>query len=441
MTTDPQSPRIRLETWGEIAARLGVDIRTAQRWKEKLGLPVHRQAGGQRIYAYADEIDAWQSAREHPLTAPAVTPTTDREAATPSSAARWWPAVAMTVSLLIVVAVVMIVRSPRIQGSEPVIRVTVADGKLIGVGASGARVWTSDAPGTLGPPDVSYRTEIRNGFEPFDLDGDGHDEWIGIVTQGVGADADESLLCLSSGGHLLWSYRPDLSLQFRAGTFGAPWRIFDVEPVIDGADRSLWLAVNHSVWWPGAVVRLASDGRPELRYVQPGSVRVVKSAVQNSRRVVLGAGVINGTGSASIVVLDPKAPASSAPADGPHDSFQCLNCPTGSPVSLVLLPRTPVNAVAGLSYSQVGSISHSGEWRVTTFEAQAFEGASVIFGLDGQWRVSSMTPTDGYWAWQPPVGRTLSLADRMLHEATVRQWSNGQWQKYQVQVVAPPAGR
>ena len=54
----------RLETWGEIAAYLKVEQRTAQRWEEILSLPIHRLQG--RVFAYRSELEAWRRKREDP---------------------------------------------------------------------------------------------------------------------------------------------------------------------------------------------------------------------------------------------------------------------------------------------------------------------------------------------------------------------------------------
>jgi TolB-like protein/Tfp pilus assembly protein PilF len=54
----------RLETWGEIAAYLKVEQRTAQRWEEILSLPIHRLQG--RVFAYKSELEAWRRKREDP---------------------------------------------------------------------------------------------------------------------------------------------------------------------------------------------------------------------------------------------------------------------------------------------------------------------------------------------------------------------------------------
>jgi excisionase family DNA binding protein len=51
----------RFDSWKEIAAYLGRDLRTVRRWEKDKGLPVHRVPGGERraVFAYRAEIDAW----------------------------------------------------------------------------------------------------------------------------------------------------------------------------------------------------------------------------------------------------------------------------------------------------------------------------------------------------------------------------------------------
>jgi TolB-like protein/Flp pilus assembly protein TadD len=52
-------------SWKEIAAHLGVSVRTAQRWETAEGLPVrrHRHAKLSTSYAYTDELNAWWNGR------------------------------------------------------------------------------------------------------------------------------------------------------------------------------------------------------------------------------------------------------------------------------------------------------------------------------------------------------------------------------------------
>src|SRR5262249_35410282 len=55
----------RLESWKEIAAYLGRDIRTVQRWERSEGLPVHRHMHAKQgsVYALRSELDAWKHSR------------------------------------------------------------------------------------------------------------------------------------------------------------------------------------------------------------------------------------------------------------------------------------------------------------------------------------------------------------------------------------------
>jgi Tol biopolymer transport system component len=58
-------PKDRLDSWKEIAAYLGRDVTTVQRWEKREGMPVHRhlhdKAGS--VYASRTELDAWVRSR------------------------------------------------------------------------------------------------------------------------------------------------------------------------------------------------------------------------------------------------------------------------------------------------------------------------------------------------------------------------------------------
>jgi hypothetical protein len=68
-----QSPfearRNRLDSWKEIAVYLDREVRTAQRWEKREGLPVHRQfhVKAVTVCAFKHEIDAWLKIRCRPL--------------------------------------------------------------------------------------------------------------------------------------------------------------------------------------------------------------------------------------------------------------------------------------------------------------------------------------------------------------------------------------
>jgi hypothetical protein len=48
-----------LSGWKEIANHLRHGVRTVQRW-EMFGLPIHRVGGGGPVFAFVEEIEAWE---------------------------------------------------------------------------------------------------------------------------------------------------------------------------------------------------------------------------------------------------------------------------------------------------------------------------------------------------------------------------------------------
>jgi tetratricopeptide (TPR) repeat protein len=69
-------PERRVESWKEIAAYFGRDVRTVRRWERNEGLPVHRHLHGFRgsVYAFQPELEGWLARRSVPVStrAPAV---------------------------------------------------------------------------------------------------------------------------------------------------------------------------------------------------------------------------------------------------------------------------------------------------------------------------------------------------------------------------------
>ena len=61
----------RLDSWKEIAAYLGRDVTTVQRWEKREGMPVHRHVHDKRgsVYALQAELDAWRKGRRERLEA------------------------------------------------------------------------------------------------------------------------------------------------------------------------------------------------------------------------------------------------------------------------------------------------------------------------------------------------------------------------------------
>ena len=89
---EPQSPPPgaspaddRLDSWKDIAAYLGREVRTAQLWEKNEGLPVHRHQHSRQgsVYAFRSELDAWRQIR---ASLPEPVPAGEPEPLPPASA-------------------------------------------------------------------------------------------------------------------------------------------------------------------------------------------------------------------------------------------------------------------------------------------------------------------------------------------------------------------
>lgn len=66
---DDPGPLRRFDSWKEIAAYFGRDVRTVRRWEKNEALPVHRHLHRSRgsVYAFQHELDDWHARRSMPV--------------------------------------------------------------------------------------------------------------------------------------------------------------------------------------------------------------------------------------------------------------------------------------------------------------------------------------------------------------------------------------
>ncbi|HEV8039097.1 MAG TPA: tetratricopeptide repeat protein [Bryobacteraceae bacterium] len=131
--TSEKSSEPRLDSWKEIAAYLGRDVTTVQRWEKRETMPVHRHVHAKRgsVYALAPELDAWLKGRRKQLgddpddkeqkTDAAVEGDADHGPGSPPRTRRWivWAAV---VILCLVAATYVMFRGRPGSPAQPKIR-------------------------------------------------------------------------------------------------------------------------------------------------------------------------------------------------------------------------------------------------------------------------------------------------------------------------------
>jgi hypothetical protein len=100
----------RVHGWKGIGAHLGVSVRTAERWHDQWGLPVHRATLGERtnVWGVSDELDAWLESREGMAArGDEATPEIQLpERAPGADRGRWWVGAAIALGFVVITGVV-----------------------------------------------------------------------------------------------------------------------------------------------------------------------------------------------------------------------------------------------------------------------------------------------------------------------------------------------
>lgn len=318
------SPR-RLDSWKAIADYLDRDIRTAMRWHQHDGLPIHRIGGsrGRAVFAYTNEIDRWLASDREPSSEPLVPP--------PRSP----PRRLVWVATLVLVSVGATAGTWwwRTPATTPglITRASVVADALVALDADGREVWRYQLPHLI---EADYARHVR----VADIDDDGRPDVVASIVpwQAESPVAESELIVVDSSGRLRWRRTVGEHVAFDGVDYGPPW-YQDALIVYREAGRvRITGAFHHHTWWPDLVVTWDAGGEVLHRFVNPGWIHGL--TLTSDGRHLLASGVNNALGGAVLAVFDVSRPAGTAPR-GP-ESPVCGNCPEGLPERYLLWPRS-----------------------------------------------------------------------------------------------------
>lgn len=414
----------RLNGWKEVATHLGKGVRTVQRWEKLYGLPVHRLggAGGEIVFAYRHELDAWLVVSEQARAsdARARTALADTEPAQPAGEPRraasntpqpapptvpawaqgppsllrprWRTLPATALALLAVVLSALgwmsLTRAdPRTaapQGHGMLANWRFEGHRLQVLDAEGRVAWTYPVDPTVAPGWV--QTARPGWLAPVaivDLDGDGPREVLLSVPHSW--PRGRWLVCLNSDGTTRWTREPDDRQRFGDEWFSGPWHAgdFRVSARPDGTSV-VWATFHHHLLFPSVLEQIAPDGRVLSRYWSNGYVDSLSEATWQGREVLLVGAANNEHKGAALAILSRDHASGTAPAANP--AYRCETCPPGGPTAFVVFPPTPVGLVRGETSSlRLAWVNADGEIVAASDDTAPGFGdpGTVYFTLDG----------------------------------------------------------
>ena len=479
----------RLDSWKEVAAYLGRNVRTVIRWEKEKGLPVHRVPGGRRkaVFAYTEELREWLTHDEQisantrdgglkdksriasrAVMTPAVDTSLGAIAISLTNVAKATEVPASgrtlgkplhrgilgyvgavgTVLILIIAANRLFVKVTR-PSSTPV-RLGFTLNAVQSFDSHDHLLWTHTFDGAL-EPGVLGKEGMSDAARIGDFRGDGTTEVLVAVpmrTNFATPDAFRLEVDLFSGdGSMLWSYVPDRKFQFGNYQIGAPWAFGDI--LVSSRTRKpvIWAAFINSVWGNSYVVNLDPEtGKGILRFVNTGTLRALNEVSQQNKDFLLVGGFNNDPDSGSLAIIDESHPFAASPQTK-NSRHECRDCPPGRPDYYFVFPRSEINEIDGLHENAVTRIQGSGAQRelIKTETQGPGDQARVYYLLDvaDRFRISTVRFNSGYDAIHRKYEREGKLQHSLLncperlHPRPVRMWtpSTG-WLEIQLPPIA-----
>lgn len=397
-----------LHSWKEIAACLGVTVRSVQRWEQTAGLPVYRQGGGSkaRVFAYSAELLRWREAGGYRPE--------DAEPAADAITARSRVALigAGAAALVVIAAAGVAWRAGVFNRPVPtewaversVLRVSDEHGKLL---------WERRLPKLS----AAFDTYSGDRAVIADIDGDGSQEILLNYLVDKPGGVGDSVVCFDADGDLRWEIRCGTPKTFGSRSFTADYRPRLLRTVRVGRKPHVLVVANHYVWYPSQVTLLdPATGRVVEEYWHPGNIFqcLIHDLDGDGRdEVLLGAinNPGNGLGHAGIAVL--RVPFASAPRP-PKAQGEFPPLTGGGEAAYVLLPQPDVNTVSGVLpiIAEMGLDQH----RRIMVRLQLAEGAAIYY-LDFNLNVLEHRFSDGF----PALHNRLHNAGLLDHALSDRE--------------------
>ncbi len=408
MPDEPGNSGRRLDSWKTIAAYLGRDERTVQRWERQFGLPVRRLQGGRgaSVYAFAVDLDAWLTANPPAYGAGHASQAPPSPVTAPSEAGEAWLALPRRRWLVGTAAVVVLtaggfgVRALYVSATAANLTVAMTSHAVVARDADGHERWQHRFPGQrVEPPQERQRHPI----ERLDTRGSAFVGATGLqVSMGDEVVSGGRLFSLTAGGKPEREFSFDDGLAFGAGTYRRPWGITDFR-LDHRAGNRIALAAHHFEWWPSMVTVLDDHWQRQDTFVHAGWLERVHW--QSPDRLLVG-GFSEPFDGGVVALLDAGALNGQppVPADSP---FYCTRCGGDRPVRYVVMPRSEVNRASASRFNRARLEIHPDRIVVRTTEAAPSETdvAEALYEFTPSLDLVSASFSDRYWGLHAALER------------------------------------
>jgi hypothetical protein len=344
-TVGKGEPAQFLTGWKAIAAHLGVDKSTAQRWVKTRGLPV-KNLPGTRGKPAADpaDLDAWLRSGSGIAPIGAADGVTQPETPAPDTAVAVGRRQLLRFGAAgsVLLAGIAYAWTRLSLTSEPPTSYRIEGRTLVAVAESGKAIWRHTFPLELEPAFYDA-TEARCVFTAID------GESRTLFLYWPGEPVDRSLICLDARGSRRWEFLPGKTVRDNLGRqFQPPYwpQVFRLVQSGNSGSSRIIVSSDHQFSFPSQVAVLdAATGKLLSEYWHRGHLYCMAAADINGdgeTEILLG-GVNDAPEhkQATLVIFDNRR--ISGATRNPRGGLYFEGMQTGTEECVVFFPRTAIN--------------------------------------------------------------------------------------------------
>lgn len=404
--------KTKLETWPEIAAHLGVAVRTAQTWERTQGMPIHRMSGDRpRVWAYTEELAAWQRGfhetgslqnafiptPSEPVAAPKAVQVTQLSNASGERLSltlqrHRWVVVWSVVAFLVGAFGVAFLWLPRT--SEPA-EFRLEQNRLLISDKTGHPIWEHAFPKFF--LSWSLLPEYQAGLVRIGRLGTSGE--TSVLVNYVPSDAGEAgttLYCFSHTGRELWKFTPGREVRTARDTFQ---NVYSTAGYVVLPDGRIVVASHHHVWYPTQLAILDSRGKLLAEYWHSGYLMFLKSRDLDGdgKPELIVAGINNGYHASTLLVLSPDD-LDGAASQAPGDPTQLAGMAPAHEKVRILIPMSDIPRAVGMKYNlpQGLEVGPNQIEMIVQEEGDSGHAGAVHYTFDYKFHLVSVKPSDTF---------------------------------------------
>ena len=422
-----------LTSWKEIAAHLGVDERTCQRWEKKYGLPVRRMEDTprSRVFAHKEDLDFWREAvikngnfvREIRQTGPAL----KRESGAQNPIKRY---ILLAMGIL-GIAVLLLIFIPRLVYDRQPGDFRIDHSRLVILNKSGKELWTFDTKLKNLENEIFYKNHFQKKNPPLegsqirlpnlmfeDINHDGRLEVLFSTATDNQLGGGE-LFCFNNRGKPLWPFKASRERIYGNTVYSADYRISGFIIGDWNNDRKAEILLIAHQWpeWPCQLVLLDHKGNIQGEYWNSGYFAdlVFQDFNGDGKQEILVSGCNNEYKKGCLVVFDPEKMSGGSPQM--DREFSCLDLDRGSEIFYILAPRTDVDmADVKIPLEALTEIRPLNNGRVSVMTVQTW----LFFEFTPRLELADIKPSHGF----DTLHRTALLAGKIKSELNKAYYEN-----------------